>query len=158
MFCYDAVKFYSRANLIPGLWNPGRSSKKRGHGMRGDQLARQWQLIWSIKASSYEMKLVAIAKRKKPGITFRGLMVEHVHANVKAQRAPRNTYRGLSTFIEIFFLPSYFLNKNIKEFSQNRLQFLGLGIRGIPVNLFLLDRAKPTPLASIKRVFSQTSG
>ena len=36
--------------------------------MRGDQLARQWRIIWAIEANSSGLTVAEIAQREKTGI------------------------------------------------------------------------------------------
>jgi len=60
-FCYDIKNISFPENLIPGFWNPGFSSKKRGKRMRGDQLARQWRVIRAIEASPNGLTAAEIA-------------------------------------------------------------------------------------------------
>jgi hypothetical protein len=48
-------------NLIPGFWSPGHCFDKRGIGMPGDLLARQWRVIRAIEASPDGLSIAEIA-------------------------------------------------------------------------------------------------
>jgi hypothetical protein len=45
------LSLFKKLLPLPGFWNQGFSSKKRGSGMRGDQLVRHWWVLCGIEAS-----------------------------------------------------------------------------------------------------------
>ena len=72
--------------------------------MRGDQLARQWRVIRAIEASPGGLTVAEIANREETGIRtiYRDLEALYSHGHAKAQRAPRETFRVLLAFLNIF--------------------------------------------------------
>jgi len=92
--------------------------------MRGDQLARQWRVIRAIEASPNGLTVAEIAKREETGIRSIYRDLEPLQAagfpypcHAKAQRAPREIFRLLLSFLDIFLTPSYSIRKTIKGFS-----------------------------------------
>jgi len=100
--------------------------------MRGDQLARQWRVIRAIESSPNGLTVAEIAKREGSGIRtiYRDLEALYPRDHAKAQRAPRETFRVLLAFLDIFFPPWHSFRKTIKGFSaKNPLRSLRLGVR-----------------------------
>jgi predicted DNA-binding transcriptional regulator YafY len=105
--------------------------------MRGDQLARQWRVIRAIESSPNGLTVAEIAKREGSGIRTIYRDLEALQAagfpypcHVKAQRAPREIFRLLLSFLDIFLTPSYSIRKTIKEFSAKPpLRPWRLGVR-----------------------------
>ena len=92
--------------------------------MRGDQLARQWRIIRAIEASPNGLTVTEIAQREETGIRTIYRDLEALQAagllypcHAKAQRAPREIFRLLLSFLDIFLAPSDLIRKTIKEFS-----------------------------------------
>jgi hypothetical protein len=87
--------------------------------MRGDQLARQWRVIRAIEASPNGLAVAEIAQREETGIRriYRDLEAHHSPGHAKARRAPREIFRLLLSFLDIFLPPSYPIRKTIKAFS-----------------------------------------
>ena len=106
--------------------------------MRGDQLARQWRIIRAIEASPNGLTVTEIAQREETGIRTIYRDLEALQAagfpypcHAKAQRAPREIFRLLLSFLDIFLTPSHSIRKTIKEFSARPpLRPLRLGVRG----------------------------
>jgi hypothetical protein len=104
--------------------------------MRGDQLARQWRVIRAIKASPKGLTITEIAQREETGIRtiYRDLAALQVAGfpcpyHAKAQKAPKEIFRLLLSFLYIFLTPSDSISKTIKGFSA-RLP-LRLSVRGL---------------------------
>jgi len=100
--------------------------------MRGDQLARQWRVIRAIEASPNGLTVAEIAKREDSGIRtiYRDLEAHHSPGHAKARSAPRETFRVLLAFLDIFFPPWHSFRKTIKGFSaKTPLHPLRLGVR-----------------------------
>jgi len=100
--------------------------------MRGDQCARQWRVIRAIEASPNGLTVAEIANREETGIRtiYRDLEALHSHGHAKAQRAPRETFRVLLTFLDIFLIPSHLFRKTIEKFSKRHpLRPWRLGVR-----------------------------
>jgi hypothetical protein len=98
--------------------------------MRGDQLARQWRVIRAIEASPNGLTVAEIAQREETGIRtiYRDLEAHHSPGHAKAQRAPREIFRLLLSFLDIFLTPSHSFKKTIKGFSAKPpLRSLRLG-------------------------------
>ena len=76
--------------------------------MRGDQLDRQWRIIRAIEASPNGLTVAEIAQREETGIRtiYRDLEALYPRYHAKAQRAPRETFRLLLSFLDIFLTPS----------------------------------------------------
>jgi len=87
--------------------------------MRGDQLARQWRVIRAIEASPNGLTVAEIARREGTGIRtiYRDLEALQDQCHAKAQSAPREIFRLLSPFLDIFLPPSHSIGKTIKRFS-----------------------------------------
>jgi hypothetical protein len=87
--------------------------------MRGDQLARQWRVIRAIEASPNGLTVAEIADREETGIRtiYRDLEALQDQCHAKAQSAPREIFRPLSPFLDIFLPPSRSIGKIIKGFS-----------------------------------------
>jgi len=99
--------------------------------MRGDQLARQWRVIRAIEASPNGLTVAEIAEREETGIRtiYRDLEAHHPPGHAKARSAPRETFRVLFAFLDIFFPPWHSFRKTIKGFSaKNPLRSLRLGV------------------------------
>jgi predicted DNA-binding transcriptional regulator YafY len=100
--------------------------------MRGDQLARQWRVIGAIEASPNGLTVAEIAKREDSGIRtiYRDLEAHHSPGHAKARSAPRETFRVLLAFLDIFLPPWHSFRKTIKGFSAKKpLRSLRLGVR-----------------------------
>jgi len=87
--------------------------------MRGDQLACQWRVIRAIEASPNGLTVAEIAKREETGIRtiYRDLEALQPECHAKAQRTPREIFRILLSFLNIFLTPSHSIRKTIKGFS-----------------------------------------
>ena len=92
--------------------------------MRGDQLARQWRIIRAIEATPNGLTVAEIAQREETGARTIYRDLEALQAacfpypcHAKAQRAPREIFRLLLSFLDIFLPPSYPIRKTIKAFS-----------------------------------------
>jgi len=118
--------------------------------MRGDQLGRQWRIIRAIEASPNELAVTEIAQREETGIRTIYRDLEALQAagfpypcHAKAQRAPREIFRLLLSFLDIFSASSHPIRKAIKEFSarplcvrgSDNLQPLNRAEREFPRNL-----------------------
>jgi hypothetical protein len=102
--------------------------------MRGDQLARQWRVIRAIEATPNGLTVAEIAQREETGIRtiYRELEALHSPGHAKAQRAPREIFRLLLSFLDIFLTPSHPFRKTIKGFSaKNPLRSFRLGERNM---------------------------
>jgi hypothetical protein len=100
--------------------------------MRGDQLGRQQGIIRAIKASPNGLTVTEIAQREETGIRtiYRELEAHHPPGHAKARRAPREVFRLLLSFLDIFFTPSHSFKKTIKGFSAKPpLRSLRLSVR-----------------------------
>ncbi len=100
--------------------------------MRGDQLARQWRIIRAIEASPSGLTVTEIAEREETGIRtiYWDLEALHSPGHAKARSAPREPFRVLLAFLDIFFSPSHSFRKIIKGFSaKNPLCSLRLCVR-----------------------------
>jgi len=100
--------------------------------MRGDQLSRQWRVIRAMEASPNGLTVAEIAEREETGIRtiYRDLEAHHPPGHAKARSAPRETFRVLLTFLDIFFPPPHSFRKPIREFSaKTPLRSLRLGVR-----------------------------
>jgi hypothetical protein len=100
--------------------------------MRGDQPSRQWRVIRAIEASPNGLTVAEIAQREETGMRtiYRDLEAHHSPGHAKARRAPRETFRVLLAFLDIFFPPWHSFRKTIKGFSaKNPLPSLRLGVR-----------------------------
>ncbi len=91
--------------------------------MRGDQLAGG-RIIRAIEASPDGLTVAEIAKREETGIRtiYRDLKALQAAGfpcpfHAKAQSTPREIFRFLLPFREIFLTPSHSIKKTIKEFS-----------------------------------------
>ena len=92
--------------------------------MRGDQLARQWCIIRANKASPNGLTVTEIAQREETGIRTIYRELEALRAagfpypcHAKAQSTPREIFRLLLSFPDIFLTASDSIRKTIKEFS-----------------------------------------
>jgi len=101
--------------------------------MRGDFLARQRGIIGAIKVSPTGLTVAEIGQREETATrpNCRALEALQLDCRAKAQSTPRETFRVLSAFFDIFLLPSHFFRKTIKKFStKSALRFSRLGVRG----------------------------
>ena len=92
--------------------------------MRGDQLSRRSGIIRAIEAGSNRFTLAEIGQREETGIRTIYKKLEALQAagfsypcHAKAQRAPREIFGLLLSFLDIFLAPSDSIRKTIKEFS-----------------------------------------
>ncbi|MDO8955500.1 MAG: hypothetical protein Q7W38_01455 [Deltaproteobacteria bacterium] len=87
--------------------------------MRGDQLARQWRIIRAIEASFNGLTVAEIAQREETGIRtiYRDLDALQAQCHAKAQRALREIFGILLSFLKIFLIPPHSIKKTIKGFS-----------------------------------------
>jgi len=92
--------------------------------MRGDQLARQWGMIRPIEVDPNGLTVPEIAQREETGIRTIYRDLEALQAadfpqpcHVKAQRAPKEIFRLLFSFLDIFLTPSDSIRKTIRGFS-----------------------------------------
>jgi predicted DNA-binding transcriptional regulator YafY len=107
--------------------------------MRGDQLIRRWRVIRAIEASPNGLTVTEIAQREETGIRtiYRNLDALQTAGfrypcHAKAQRAPKEIFRLLLSFLDIFLTPSHSIRKTIKGFSARPpLRSLCLGVRGL---------------------------
>ncbi len=107
--------------------------------MRGDQLARPWRIIRAIEGSPNGLAVTEIAQREETGIRTIYRDLEALQAadfpqpcHVKAQRAPKEIFRLLLSFLDIVLTPSDSIRKTIKGFSARPpLRLLRLGVREI---------------------------
>ena len=88
--------------------------------MRGDQLAGQWRVVRAIEASPNGLTVADIAKREETGTRTIYRDLEALLAtgfpypcDVKAQRAPKEIFRLLLSFLDIFLTPLYSIIKII---------------------------------------------
>ena len=91
--------------------------------MRGDQLARQWRSIRAIEASPNGLTVTEIAQRDETGIRMICGTLGTLQAagfpspcHVKAQRAPKEIFRLLLSFLVIFLTPTDSIRKTITGF------------------------------------------
>ena len=107
--------------------------------MRGDQLARQWRVIRAIESSPNGLTVAEIAKREGSGIRTIYRDLEALQAagfpypcHVKAQRAPREIFRLLLSFLDIFLTLSHSIRKTINGISAKPpLRSLRLSVGGL---------------------------
>ena len=100
--------------------------------MRGDQLAGQWRDIRAIEASPNGLTVTEIAQREETGIRtiYRDLEAFQPKGHAKAQSTPREIFRLLLSFLDIFLTSSHSIRKAIKGFSARpSLRPLRLGVR-----------------------------
>jgi hypothetical protein len=91
--------------------------------MRGDQLARQWRIIRAIEASPNGLTETEIAQREETEFRTINRDLKALQAagfsypcHAKAQRAPREIFRLLLSFLDIFLATSHSIRKT-KGFS-----------------------------------------
>jgi predicted DNA-binding transcriptional regulator YafY len=107
--------------------------------MRGDQLARERDIFRAIGTSPNGLTVTEIAQREETGIRTIYRDLEALQAagfpypcHAKAQRAPREKFRLLLSFLDIFLALSHSIKKTIKEFSARPpLRSLRLCVRGL---------------------------
>ena len=100
--------------------------------MRGDQLAPQWRVIRAIEASPNGLTVSEIAKREETEIRtiYRDLEALQPECHAKAQSTPREIFRILLSFLNIFLTSSHSIRKTIKGFSAiPPLRSLRLSVR-----------------------------
>jgi len=100
--------------------------------MRGDQLSRQWRVIRATEVSPNGVTVAEMAKREETGIRtiYRDLEDHHSPGHAKARSAPREIFRVLLAFLDIFFPPLHSFRKTMKGFAaKNPLRSLRLSVR-----------------------------
>jgi hypothetical protein len=86
---------------------------------RGDQLARQWRILRAAEDSLNGLTAGEIAKREETGIRTLYCFLEWLQrkCHVRPQSTPREIFRLLFSFLNIFLTPSRSIRKTIKRFS-----------------------------------------
>jgi predicted DNA-binding transcriptional regulator YafY len=100
--------------------------------MRGDQLARERGIFRAFEASPNGLTGTEIAQREETGFRTIYQNLEALQAagfpypcHAKAQSTPREIFRLLLSFLDIFSASSHPIRKAIKEFSAIPLCILG---------------------------------
>jgi len=87
--------------------------------MQGDQLGRERGIFRAIEASPNGLTVTEIAQREETGIRtiYRDLEAFQPKGHAKAQSTPREIFRLLLSFLDIFLTSSHSIRKAIKGFS-----------------------------------------